>query len=310
MERCKNRLWWSQLRSIAARHSRSGASDAADDLAQDMAVAAIQDGTNVANLGGWLERVARNAAINRWRRDHRRRQLLPDAPAPGAPLDPEASALARERDQTLRRHLLALPRDQRRVALLRFHGELDMDAVAARLGLRAVTARTRLHRALLALRAELQHLRVTMLFGWPGAQSALLSLTVLVAGVRSQEIPGPVMRTESAAPRLAQSRGRAISPAPRHAPVIILPAPVSAPPPPAAIQAAPATPARTARPAPAPVLATPAVQRLSFEDDQVDGSRLGPDGELLRLPRPARHPSLIELRADLLPELTKSLEEL
>jgi hypothetical protein len=180
-----------------------------------------------------------------------------------------------------------------------------MDAVASRLGLRAVTARTRLHRALVALRAELQHLRATMLFGWPGAQSALLSLTVLVAGVHSQEIPGPVMRTESAAPRLAQSRGRAIPPAPRHAPVINLPAPLSVPP--AARQAAPATPARAAL---APVLSTPAVQRMSFEDDQVDGSRLGPDGELLLLPRQARHPSLIELRADLLPELTKSLEEL
>jgi RNA polymerase sigma-70 factor (ECF subfamily) len=308
MERCKNRLWWLQLRSIAARHSRSGASDAADDLAQDLAVAAIQDGTNVANLGGWLERVARNAAINRWRRDHRRRQLLPDAPAPGAPLDPETSALARERDQTLRRHLLALPRDQRRVALLRFHGELGMDAVAARLGLRAVTARTRLHRALTALRAQLQHLRATMLFGWPSAQSALLSLTVLVAGVSSPEIPGPLTRTETAAPRLAQSRGRALSPGPRAAPVINVPAPVSVPP--AVRQAASATPARVARPAPAPVLATPAVQRLSFEDDQVDGNRLGPDGELLLLPRQAQHPSLIELRADLVPQLIKSLEEL
>jgi RNA polymerase sigma factor (sigma-70 family) len=304
MERCQNRLWWLQVRSIAARHSRSGPSDAADDLAQDMAVAAIQDGTNIANLGGWLERVARNAAINRWRRDHRRRQLLPDVPPPGGPLDPEASVLARERDRTLRRHLLALPRDQRRVALLRFHGELGMDAVAARLGLRAVTARTRLHRALVALRAELQHLRATMLFGWPSAQSALLSLTVLVAGVSSQEVPGPVPRIESAGPRLAQSRGRAGPPAPRPAPVISVPAPLSAP------LARPTTPARVARPAPAPVLATPAVQRLSFEDDQVDGSRLGPDGELLLLPRQAQHLSLIELRADLLPELTKSLEEL
>ncbi|HVU51421.1 MAG TPA: sigma factor, partial [Polyangia bacterium] len=88
MDREPDWTWWHEARAIARRHAR-GASDAADDLAQDLAVAALEDGAGARRPGAWLERVGRNAAIDDWRLTRRRRELAGEIDAPGAAPDPE-----------------------------------------------------------------------------------------------------------------------------------------------------------------------------------------------------------------------------
>lgn len=54
----------------------------------------------------------------------------------------------------------------------------------------------------------------------------------------------------------------------------------------------------------------PTPQRFDFENDEVEGVLVGPDG--LRVPgvTPIQHPSLIEIRASFVPEMLKTLESL
>ena len=161
---------WSEAREIAGRHGRGDS----DDLAQDLIVAALERGGAVENPGAWLERVGRNAVIDRWRVLRRRDELAMEIDPPVSPIDPEAALLCRERRGLVRRALAALPRAQRRAALARFHAELPYEEVAARVGAPAITARTRVHRALASLRARLGALRAIFVF--PGAQMTALGL--------------------------------------------------------------------------------------------------------------------------------------
>src|SRR5579871_4917945 len=195
MDREPDWRWWQEARAIARRHAR-GASDAAEDLAQDLAVAALEGGAAAERPGAWLERVGRNAAIDDWRLERRRRELAGALEAPRAAPDPETRALARERRGLVRRALAALPRPLRRAALARFHAELPFDAVASRLGTEPVTARTRVHRALERLRARMGGLRVV--FAWfPGAQATALGLTLVVGVARPTAIPAPEAHAEA-----------------------------------------------------------------------------------------------------------------
>ena len=75
MDREPDRSWWQEARAVARRYAR-GASDAADDLAQELALAALErGGVDARRPGAWIERVGRNAAIDRWRVERRRREL-------------------------------------------------------------------------------------------------------------------------------------------------------------------------------------------------------------------------------------------
>lgn len=49
---------------------------------------------------------------------------------------------------------------------------------------------------------------------------------------------------------------------------------------------------------------------MVFGEDLVEGSVLGPDGEILRIVPPVEQPSLIEIRRHFLPEMLKTLEDL
>ena len=51
-------------------------------------------------------------------------------------------------------------------------------------------------------------------------------------------------------------------------------------------------------------------QRMVFGDDLVDGSVVGPDGEIIRTVPQVVEPSLIELRRQFVPEMLKTLEDL
>ena len=288
-----DRKLWTEACAIAARHAH-GDRAAREDLAQDLAVAALEDAGAARNPAAWLERIGRNAAIDRWRVEARRAELAPAVEPPSAPPDPEAALLGRERRGLVRRALAGLPRPQRRAALARFHAELPYAAVAAQVGAPAITARTRVHRALASLRARLGALRA--MFFWPGAQMSALGVVFVAA----------------ASPGLTPPAGRSIDelsltvnrPAHHfaHTRVIAAVSPLSA---------TPQRPApRKAAPAVDPVDdVPPPVQRMVFGDDLVDGTLQGPEGEIIRMMQPAPQPSLIEIRRHFVPEMVKSLED-
>ena len=283
---------WSEAREIAGRHGRGDG----DDLAQDLIVAALERGAAAENPGAWLERVGRNAAIDRWRVQRRRDELASEIDLPAPPIDPEAALLCRERRGLVRRALAALPRPQRRAALARFHADLPYEEVAERVGAPAITARTRVHRALASLRVRLGALRAMFVF--PGVQMSALGLVFVAATA-----PGlPPARTlsldeiSSAAPRAGRHFARArVMAAASRAPA-------------AQAQRAPA-PKIVVSPAP-PTDDPPPPQRMVFGEDLVEGSVLGPDGEIIRMIPPVEQPSLIEIRRDFLPEMLKTLEDL
>lgn len=69
--------------------------------------------------------------------------------------DPAERAVARERQELLRRELLRLPSPQRLVLICRYLLDLDETETAAVLGIARGTVKSRTHRALGRLRAEL-----------------------------------------------------------------------------------------------------------------------------------------------------------
>ena len=283
---------WSEAREIAGRHGRGDG----DDLAQDLIVAALERGEAVENPGAWMERVGRNAAIDRWRVQRRRDELATEIDLPAPPTDPEAALLCRERRGLVRRALAALPRPQRRAALARFHADLPYEEVAARVGAPAITARTRVHRALASLRAQLGALRATFVF--PGVQMSALGLVFVAAQ----------------APRLAPTHrlllDQAALSAPKAGPHFARTRVIAA-----ASQVGPTVPQRTPAPrivvSPSPTPdAPPPPQRMVFGEDLVEGSVLGPDGERVQMIPPLAEPSLIEIRRHFVPEMLKTLEDL
>ena len=287
-----NRKLWSEAREIAGRHARGDG----DDLAQDLIVAALERGGAAENPGAWLERVGRNAAIDRWRVQRRREELASEIAPPAGPIDPEAALLGRERRGLVRRALAALPRAQRRAALARFHAELPYEEVAARVGAPAITARTRVHRALANLRLRLGALRA--MFVLPGAQMSALGVVFMAAAApglpqaRSLSLDEMSMAAPSAGRHFSRTRVLAAASRATAAPAQRTPAPK--------IVVSPAPPAE----------APPPPQRMVFGEDLVEGSVLGPDGEIVRMIPPVQAPSLIEIRRQFVPEMLKTLEDL
>jgi RNA polymerase sigma factor (sigma-70 family) len=288
-----DRKLWAEARAIAARRDPQ----AADDLAQELIVAALEKGGGAARPGAWLERVGRNAAIDRWRVARRRQELTGlavEIAAPASPADPETALLSRERRGLVRRALAALPRPQRRAALARFHADLPFDEIGARLGTPPVTARTRVHRALATLRARLGGLRA--LFVLPGAQATALGLTLIAVEAPSLA-PAPPVLAESSLPAPAPARHFA-----RTRLIAAERASAEAP-----------APARASHPAPAqppPIDQIPSPQVFVFGNDTIEGNNSGPEGEYIEIVRPVPQPSLIELRRHFVAEVAKSMEDL
>lgn len=137
----------------------------ADDLVQETWVAALRQGREAGR--GWLATVLRNAAAQ-WRRSDsaRERRELAVAPAE-ASADPAASIV--DRLATQRRVLdavLTLPEAARTVVLLRFYEDLPPREIARRLGEPVASVKSRLHRALERLRAELDARHGGSRAGW------------------------------------------------------------------------------------------------------------------------------------------------
>ncbi|MBS2535690.1 SigE family RNA polymerase sigma factor [Catenulispora sp. NF23] len=102
----------------------------------------------------WVVRTALNTHVSWWRR--RRREVPWDAAAVGAgqrePADDDATVV----DLALRAALRKLPARQREVVVLRVFLDLDTRSTAAALGVAPGTVQSHLHRAIKALRAELE----------------------------------------------------------------------------------------------------------------------------------------------------------
>lgn len=92
----------------------------------------------------WVVRVSARLALDELRRRSFRRRI----PAPADHHDSDASELRLD----LQRHLLALPRRQREVAVMRYLADLSETDVAASLGCSEGSVKRHSHRALEALR--------------------------------------------------------------------------------------------------------------------------------------------------------------
>lgn len=143
-----------------------GAGPDAEDVVQEAfvkAYAALGRFRESEAFRPWLLRIVANETKNLHRSAGRRRARERSAWAQAEPLllaagsdDPAAAVLSRERAAELTRGLAALPEDHRRVVTCRYLLELDEAETAAVLGWPRGTVKSRLHRALARLAAELQ----------------------------------------------------------------------------------------------------------------------------------------------------------
>jgi RNA polymerase sigma factor (sigma-70 family) len=135
-----------------------GDSQAAQDVAQDVFIAALQrfpdpDGSDYAPA--WIRVAAAHSGLNALRGERRRdrRQLASGIDVP--PAGPEESALAKESCAEVRQALGRLPRRSATVLVLR-HSGLSYVEVAEAMNVKVGHVGTMLRRAETALRKELQ----------------------------------------------------------------------------------------------------------------------------------------------------------
>ena len=123
-----------------------GDREAAADVAQEVALMALQKADSIRDLDPWLHKVAVRRALKEARRNRDRRDAEARAHAPSPPEDPLSDALAL---------LDGLPPRQRAALTLRYVHDLPDAAIAKALGCRTGTVRSLLSRGREALRSEL-----------------------------------------------------------------------------------------------------------------------------------------------------------
>jgi RNA polymerase sigma factor (sigma-70 family) len=144
----------------------------AESAAQDALVKAY---TSLGSFDGrsafttWLTRIAINTCLDELRR--RRRDALrveegadqtgegPLASLPDGGAGPEDRSIQRQAVARLAALELELPARQREIFRLRFYAELELEEIAAALGVRVGTVKTQLHRAVHRLREQLGDVR-------------------------------------------------------------------------------------------------------------------------------------------------------
>jgi RNA polymerase sigma-70 factor, ECF subfamily len=105
------------------------------------------------SFGGWLYRVAANSVVDHVRSDRRVIPIDPEGDGSALADGPsfEAFTASVEREE-LREAMHRLPETHRRVLLLRFFDDMDIDEVCSVLGCSRRTFAVKLHRAIAALR--------------------------------------------------------------------------------------------------------------------------------------------------------------
>lgn len=120
----------------------------AEELAQEAFVRLHSQFASVVNPGGFLRTAVVRLAISWRRRDAREQLHLATADDPG----PTGEVVIDETWDALD----ALTPERRAALVLRFYEDLSHEEIAAAMGCRVATARTRVHRALADLRKELE----------------------------------------------------------------------------------------------------------------------------------------------------------
>lgn len=126
----------------------------AEDVGQEALVTAWRSFDSLRDrerFAAWLDRILVNACRDRLRR----RRLVRFVPIDGQPApmtDPFAAVL--DHDAVLR-HLATLDPDERAVVVLHYWADLPLTEVATRLDVAVGTVKSRLHRALSRMRADM-----------------------------------------------------------------------------------------------------------------------------------------------------------
>ena len=142
---------------VRIAHSVVGDGQAAQDVAQDVFIAALRrfpDPDQSPHAAAWVRAAAAHTGLNAIRGERRRdrRQQLSDAGV--APASPEETVLDREAAAEVRRALARLPRRSATVLVLR-HSGLTYAEVAEAMNVKTGHVGTMLRRAESALRKEL-----------------------------------------------------------------------------------------------------------------------------------------------------------
>ncbi|MBC7230356.1 MAG: sigma-70 family RNA polymerase sigma factor [Actinobacteria bacterium] len=113
-----------------------------------------------ASFFSWLVRIASNAVVDHYRSEGRRKRVnLEDVlPVLEAGEDPTEDLERREERELVLKALAGLPARQRALLELKFVDELDTETMAEMLGCSRGNLAVRLHRALKALRREVERL--------------------------------------------------------------------------------------------------------------------------------------------------------
>ena len=132
----------------------TGSQQAAEDAVQSALASACEKWSGVSTRDdpdAYVRRMVVNAHISAWRRSGRRES--PVAEVRDATIADPAQVVV-EHDAVWRM-CAALPPQQRASVVLRYYEDLEYDEIAAILGVTAATVRSHVHRALAALRREL-----------------------------------------------------------------------------------------------------------------------------------------------------------
>jgi RNA polymerase sigma-70 factor, ECF subfamily len=167
----------------------------AEDIVQESYVRAftrLDDFRGDSSLGTWLTRIVINEAYGRLRR---RRTSAPFEgveatqaaaaeiiPFPSPHPDPERTMAQHEINQILERAIDALPEPFRVVLMARLVEEMSVEETADLLGLKPETVKTRLHRARLMLRTDLERQvgpMLTEVFPFAGARCERMADAVI-----------------------------------------------------------------------------------------------------------------------------------
>ena len=192
--------WDEVVREHGARVYRlayrlTGNQQDAEDLTQDVFIRVFKslDGYTPGTFEGWLHRITTNLFLDRMRRASRIRfEGLPDDAErlPGRDPSPEAAVLADMFDPDVERALAALPPDFRAAVVLCDVEQLSYEEIAATLGIKLGTVRSRISRGRAMLRAALAERA-------PGARSGAGELVESASGGPPRR-PGRCPRRRSA----------------------------------------------------------------------------------------------------------------
>ncbi len=157
--------WDEVVREHGARVYRlayrlTGNQQDAEDLTQDVFIRVFKslDGYTPGTFEGWLHRITTNLFLDRMRRASRIRfEGLPDDAErlPGRDPSPEVAVLSDMFDPDVERALAALPPDFRAAVVLCDVEQLSYEEIAATLGIKLGTVRSRISRGRAMLRAAL-----------------------------------------------------------------------------------------------------------------------------------------------------------